>query len=317
MKNINIAYATDKKQYILTLVSIFSVLKNSSPQSFYKFHILNDNLCNKIKKSFKQVENKYKNCSIEFIQVDSNIFSDFPLSGWVTVPAWFRILLPDLLPEADKILYLDNDTIINNSIIEMYNTDLSEELLAGIEDCCKTQEKIRKLNMKSNIYINSGVLLINAKKWRENKIFDKIKDFAIKNKNWIEFSDQSCINKIIDENKIALSPKYNLMENEWRNYQVEYTGNTLKDFKKALENPTIIHYTGAKPNTPESGHKFKKLWWKYAKETKEFKKIKIQYFFKSVYKMKDYIFSIKNKYINDKKYKIITILGFSLKTQYK
>ena len=51
---------------------------------------------------------------------------------------------------------------------------------------------------------------------RREKFFDKIVNFAKNNEKIIEFCDQDSINKIADEKKLVLHPKYNYMDTWWR-----------------------------------------------------------------------------------------------------
>ncbi len=298
-----IAYSVDTNQYLLTIVSMSSILINSQDEIF-EFIILYDNLTKKIIEELKSVT-AIKFCKFRFIKVNPEIFKQFPLAGWVTVQAWYRILIPSLCKDLDKCLYLDNDTLILKSLDELYETDISRYLAGCVEDCCQKRWK-KNLSMENEIYFNSGIILINAKKWREVNLFEKIKQFAIENKQNIKASDQDCLNVIINKDKVILSPKYNLMENEWRGYDIEYEGEMLKEYYEALENPVIIHFTGAKPFTLQSGHKYKKIWWQYASKTKVFHKI-MYYFFLSILEL---LFCVK---INSGKNVYIKIFGIKIK----
>ncbi|MBR6127861.1 hypothetical protein IKQ21_09275, partial [bacterium] len=182
-----IAYAVDAKQYLLTIVSMSSILINTNDE-LVEFIILYDNLTDKIKKELISV-NKLKKCSFRFLKINPDTFKEFPLSGWVTIQAWYRILIPSLCSDIDKCLYLDNDTLIFESIDKFYNTNISEYLVGCVQDCCHEKWK-KNLCMKSDIYFNSGVMLINAKKWRDINLFEKIKSFALENKDNIKSSDQ-------------------------------------------------------------------------------------------------------------------------------
>ena len=302
----NIAYAPDDKYINQTIVSMVSAIENNKEHEI-EFIIIYSKLNEQSIEKLKNV----KNCKLRLLQVDENIFISLPLSHWVTVQAWFRIKLPDLCPDLDKILYLDCDTLILGNLSELFNIDLSGKYLAGVKDVWGVNKYCKRLDMTSGVYVNSGMLLLNAEYCRKENFFEKIVDFANKNAKIIEFCDQDSINKIADENKIVLNPKFNFMDTWWRGGYYEFEGKEEQDYLKAKENPVIAHLTGLKPAFKGCGNKFKEDWWKYAKLTDIYQELLEDYEKSKEPKepLKDNIFSIKNKYEGKTKIKILTIFG--------
>jgi lipopolysaccharide biosynthesis glycosyltransferase len=258
--------------------------------------------------------NSINNCKLRFLQVDENIFTSLPLSHWVTVQAWFRIKLPDMCQDLDKILYLDCDTLILGNLEELFNTNLEGKYFAGVKDVWGVDKYCKRLNMHSGVYVNSGMLLFNAKYCREEKFFEKIVEFASNNAKIIEFCDQDSINKIGDENKVVLHPKFNFMDTWWRGGYYEFDGQEEQEYLEAKENPVIAHLTGLKPAFKGCGNKFKERWWEYAKQTNIYDELIKDYenSKEPTEPLKDKIFSIKNRYEGKVKIKILTILGIHI-----
>ena len=305
----NIAYAPDDKYINQTIVSMVSAIENNKGHEIEFIIIyskLNDKSINKL--------NDVKGCKLRFLQVDESIFTSLPLSHWVTVQAWFRIKLPDMCPDLDKILYLDCDTLVLNDLSELFNTDLNEKYLAGVKDVWGVDKYCKRLNMTSGVYLNSGMLLLNAKYCREENFFNKIVDYANKNAKIIEFCDQDSINKIADEKKVVLHPRFNFMDTWWKGGYYEFWGEEEQAYLDAKENPVIAHLTGLKPAFKGCGNKFKDKWWEYAKLTNIYSELKNDYEKSKEPKepLKDKIFSIKNKYHAKTKIKILTILGIQI-----
>jgi len=261
---IPVFYAPDDKCTPLALTSMISIMENTDKN--VHFIILYSGLSKESRKCLDTIK-KYKNCKLSYKAIRKGIFKGFPVAGWVTVNTWFRCLIPDLYAMFDKAIYLDCDTLLNGDIFEFYNIDILDKFLAAITDVWGAKNYIKRLNMKSTSYFNAGVLLINCKKWRENNIFEKIKDCALDDET-IKYSDQDVLNKIIDEDKLVLSPKYNYLEGWWHNYYNEYEGWELTEYNKAKTQPLIIHFTGTKPNTLKSKHSFKEKWWQYFKKSR-------------------------------------------------
>lgn len=316
----NIAYAPDDKYINQTIVSMVSAVENNKEHEIEFIIIyskLSDESINKLKNVGQAMPDK--NIRVRLLQIDENIFTPLPLSHWVTVQAWFRIKLPDMCPDLDKILYLDCDTLILGDLSELFNTNLDNKFLAGVKDVWGVNKYCKRLSMVSGVYVNSGMLLFNAEYCRKENFFDKIVDFANNNTKIIEFCDQDSINKIADEKKVVLHPKFNYMDTWWRGKYYEFEGQEELDYLEAGENPVIVHLTGLKPAFKGCGNKFKDKWWHYAKLTNIYPELKKDYENSKIPKepLKDKIFSIKNKYEGKTKIKILTVCGLKIELSRK
>ena len=249
--------------------------------------------------------------------MDESQFADLTLSKWVTVQAWFRIKLPDLCKDLDKVLYLDCDTLIRGNLDELFSLDLTNKYLAGVKDVWGVSKYVKRLDMKSGVYVNSGMLLFNCDYCRKEHFFDKVVDFAKNNAKIIEFCDQDSINKVVDEYKLVVSPKYNLMDTWWRGGYYEFEGEEEAEYLKAKENPVIAHLTGLKPAFKGCGNKFKDEWWEVAKKTKIYDELLRDYMASKEPSNNEpllrQIFSIKNEYEGKTKKKILRILGLKFR----
>lgn len=315
MNKLTIAYAPDDKYMNMTIVSMISAIENNIDSNI-EFLILYSKLSDKSFVKLKAIENK-PNCSIRYIKMDETEFNGLPMSKWVTVQAWFRIKIPDLCPDLDKVLYLDCDTMVNGSLTELFSIDLADNYVAAVKDVWDVKKHLKRLNMKSDSYFNSGMLLMNCEKFRQDKIVEKIREYSLKYKKIIKFCDQDTLNKIIDTKKINLPQKYNFMDTWWRNYYIEYEGEDLRNYNEAKENPIIVHLTGPKPDVKACKNIMTEKWWSYARLTDVLDEIQDKYNSSKLTTTKikplSKIFTIKNEYRYKDKWKKVTLLGFNMK----
>ena len=306
---ISIAYAPDDKYVNQTVVSMKSALEHNDQVEFI---IMYSKLSAESMQKLGAVGG-----SLRLIKMDESLFSDLTLSKWVTVQAWFRIKLPDLCKDLDKVLYLDCDTLIRGNLDELFSLDLTDKYLAGVKDVWGVSKYVKRLDMKSGVYVNSGMLLFNCDYCRKEHFFDKVVDFAKNNAKIIEFCDQDSINKVVDEHKLVISPKYNLMDTWWRGGYYEFEGEEEAEYLQAKENPVIVHLTGLKPAFKGCGNKFKDEWWEVAKKTKIYDELLRDYMTSKEPSNKEpllkQIFSIKNEYKGKTKTKVLRLLGLKIK----
>ena len=306
---ISIAYAPDDNYVNQTVVSMKSALEHNEQVEFI---IMYSKLSAESMQKLGAVGG-----SLRLIKMDESQFADLTLSKWVTVQAWFRIKLPDLCKDLDKVLYLDCDTLIRGNLDELFSLDLTDKYLAGVKDVWGVSKYVKRLGMKSGVYVNSGMLLFNCDYCRKEHFFDKVVEFAKNNAKIIEFCDQDSINKVVDEYKLVISPKYNLMDTWWRGGYYEFEGEEETEYLKAKENPVIAHLTGLKPAFKGCGNKFKDEWWEVAKKTKIYDELLRDYMASKEPSNKEpllrQIFSIKNEYKGKTKTKVLRLLGLKIK----
>ena len=263
-----------------TIVAITSILENANLYTKYDFHILHtSNFLIENKNKLKNFEKKYPNkCSINLINMTNFKFKNANLSRHInTIAAYYRIVLSELFPNINKMIYLDGDTLILDDLKDMYDINMDNYYYKGFLDI-----SIDQFLPNNDNYICSGVLLINLGNLRKDDIINKMYNYMIKNNKNLYFHDQTIINGVCSE-KIGLLPPYygiinvenlNILYNKtnkvYRNKKIRYTNNELRE---AYLYPKILH-CGKKPWRKNKNIYGKKLWLKYAKKSDYYKEIK-------------------------------------------
>lgn len=180
-----------------------------------------------------------------------------------------RLFLPTLLPQLDKILYIDGDTIVQDNLAELFHTDISSCCVAAARDtaCIYHPDFIRALDINDeHWYFNAGVTLLNLKELRAIDLLEKVAVFTRAHYNVIAAPDQDSLNHICQGRTLYIHPRYNM------NYSVEKDVARRvwgrEQVKEAKASPTIIHFIGPiKPWSVLSVHPQRKKWWKTLKKT--------------------------------------------------
>ena len=310
---INVCLACDDNYAKYAGVVIASVLANANKNDELCFYILDGGIKNKNKEKISQLKS-IKDCEINFVPIDNSLFTDYmdvKTHAYISIPTFYRLKLPSLLPNVKRVIYFDCDFVVTSSLARLFNKNMGDYPVAGVLDINK---KALKLNPN---YVNSGMLLFNCNYCRKEHFFDKVVDFAKNNAKIIEFCDQDSINKVVDEYKLVISPKYNLMDTWWRGGYYEFEGEEEAEYLQAKENPVIVHLTGLKPAFKGCGNKFKDEWWEVAKKTKIYDELLRDYMTSKEPSDKEpllrQVFSIKNEYKGKTKTKVLRLLGLKIK----
>ncbi len=254
MTEINVCISCDDNYAKYASVVIASILSNAANDDLLHFYILDGKISSENKTKMLSLE-KIKPCKIEFVEVDENklgIYKQINTHEYITLPTYYRLILSELLPDVDKIIYLDCDTVVNTSLKDLFETDFSDNIIAGVLDA-RVKHKTKWKNSK---YINAGMVVFDLEKIRNGKIEQKFAEYTKNNPEKIETGDQDIINYTL-EGRIKILP------DEW-NVQVSGFASRTSFTK----HPKIIHYIGYyKPWVFGSCTFFKDLYFKYLQIT--------------------------------------------------
>ena len=247
---INVCVSTDNKYCQYAGVVIASILCNSKETDSLNFYILDGGISQENKNKLHQLKN-IKPCNITFVNVNPSDFDEYkniPTHAYLSIAAYYRLKLSKLIPNIDRVIYLDCDTVVNTSLAELYNSDLGNNCIGGVIDI----RVFNKRKWKGTKYINSGMLLMDLKKIRENNIEQEFFDFTKNHFDRIKTGDQDIINFTL-ENRITI------LNDTWNVQVSNFTSRT--SFTKS---PNIIHYIGQqKPWKFGSTNYFKDKYFSY------------------------------------------------------
>lgn len=250
----NIVICTDEKYAMPCGVCVMSLFENNRDLQC-NVYILTDWLSEQQRAKFEKLSYKYSK-TITIITIPTSQISKLKVSTRFSKSIYYRFLIPNLLKNESKALYLDCDIIVNGCLDSFYNIDLKNYGCGVIEDqCCDDIRIYNRLNMKGN-YFNSGVLLMNLDYWRENNITEKCIDFIYRNPEVCVWPDQDALNIILNEKVIYCPYGYNFQTFFLLNkFELFVRKEKWSEIDKWKENPIIIHFTtDLKPWHKECNH---------------------------------------------------------------
>lgn len=202
------------------------------------FHILHDEtVSEENKRKLQQVAHK-KGDSIQFHFIDTSIFDDVKERlHRFTVGTMFRLMLPEMLPNLDKIIYLDADLLVNIDIKELWDIDTSDVCVAGVKDYWVANYAwnpypVQKELVSRDSYINAGVLVLNLNKIRSYcNMKEKTLEYLIENPESNLF-DQDALN-VVYKNSIKT------IDSKWNTFVGVLKSKNVNEFENK-----IYHYDG-------------------------------------------------------------------------
>ena len=264
-QKIPICFATDDNYVPFLTVALASMLDNASKENFYMIYVLTSHLSEENMKSIKKHE--VENCSIEFVQLSKEldkVQNMFHLRDYYSKETYYRIFIPNLFPQYQKVLYLDCDITVLGDVSELYNTEIhgyyvaaaQEEVMQTYDVFGNYVEKADGINRKS--YFNAGILLINCRRWRNKLIAERFVDLLNRYKFRV-VQDEDYLNVLCKDNIKWVSLGWN---------KTSYKNEAFDD--KDLK---IIHWKITWRPWKYKDVLYEEYFWKYAKMTDFYDKL--------------------------------------------
>lgn len=270
MNRIPIVFAFDNNLAFPAAVCIYSLLSSAKSSTAYDIYVLfrkgkplNLSLVDKVLKEFPGNTLKTR-------EVDDIFDKSFEIRG-ITTAAYYRLLIPDMFPEYDRVIYSDVDVIFRQDLSDVYKMDIGNNLLAGVNnlahiDCDLKNHYEGTLGLDSAGIICSGFLLMNCKAMRQEGLVRKFVKLSGKQ---YKFQDQDILNIACAGRISMLEPIYSLLT-----YIIVYSivngKNSFLPLWSADEiNEALtggnMHYNGQKP---WKGYCLNfDLWWEYYRKS--------------------------------------------------
>ena len=259
-KVIPIFFAVDDRYTPFLAVTLKSLIENASKEYNYAIKIL----CTDIDKKNKEKIEKYEteNTKIEFVELNyylEEIKDKLYTRDYFTQATYFRLFIPQLYPQYDKVIYIDCDTVVIGDISELYNIDLEDNLLgAAVEASVQNIEALREyvervVGMSTyKKYFNAGVLLMNLDAMRRFDFQAKFL-YLLETVKFAVAQDQDYLNRMCKGRVKLISDIWNTMP--------------IATGKAKEEDIKIIHYNHTFKPWHFDDVLYQEYFWKYAKQT--------------------------------------------------
>lgn len=277
MDTIPVVLAADNNYRYPLMVTLLSSLMNAKKNTKYQFIILVSDqfdmesmeLINKLLKQYDMPEAAFYNMQDNYQNIEMQI-------KHISYATFYRLQLPELLKEVEKCIYLDVDVVVKKDLKEFFDIELGDNYIAGVKAAgyyYPEEKKTATISLleidKLDQYINAGVLLINLKKMREDKLTETFEKLLEKN---FPSQDQDILNAACYGHIKVLPLKYNAMtkynvgiKDEYDRIECLHICYTREEWNEACETPVIIHYADRWKPWQDLRGVFVQEWWKYIK----------------------------------------------------
>lgn len=278
-KNVAVAFSCSNHFAPYFGVLLNSIVLNSSDNNNYDIIVLVNPMSDVNKNRIRQIISEHNNFSIRFFEIKSLIKEyHFSVKQHLALETWYRLFLPSIMTDYDKVLYLDCDMIVRDDIAKLYNTDISSYMLAAARDLAIIGLYNYKIGNARNYidsvlelnepykYFQAGTVLLNLKMIREEYETGQLLELG-QSRAW-EWSDQDVLNIIANGRTLILDQRWNVEHDRARRRLNEMKRSPMEFFNEYLEarkDPKIIHYAGGEKPWSVVECDMSEYFWQYAR----------------------------------------------------
>lgn len=191
---------------------------------------------------------------VEFLELDQARLANLPApvrnhGGAISCA---RFLLPDQLPDVDRVVYLDADTLTVASLAPLATTPLDGAGLAAVPNVVEARMRwhLDRLGLGGRPYLNSGVLVMDLDWMRRHDSPRLLLECLRENADELMWVDQDALNLVFGSGWARLHPRWNAQNSLWRWPELAADVFGREQLRQALADPAVLHFEGpsiAKP----------------------------------------------------------------------
>ncbi len=265
-RNIPIFYACDEGFIKYAAVSLHSMMVNASPDYHYSVYVLHTGISAETQQKMLRLSNDHFDVIFSDVSERLHAITDvLPVRDYYSNTTYFRMFIAEMFPEYDKVIYIDGDTIVQGDISELYFTELGESWIGACHEQAMVQtdhygayaEKV--VGVSRHNFFNAGLLLINAKMFREKEILRRFAD-RLAEYSFVVTQDEDYLNLICKDHILWLDQRWNT--------------EAYCSFPYPIEEAKIIHYIMVSKPWHYADCTGGDIFWRYAAETDVYDEIK-------------------------------------------
>ena len=215
----NVMYAADDGYVEIAGISMESLLAQNESMENITIFFVEDNISDQSKQKLIKTVGKYGRDLIFIAKPDIRKMCDTQLTTLRWSDSAYSRLYLDILfenyPDVHKLLYLDCDTLVTAPLDDLWNENIDDYLGAAVLECMSDMHKRIIGRTSKDNYINTGMLLFNVNRWKNEGISKVCTDFIKRHNGKTEYVDQGVINGTVCDRLKIVNPRYNLTALSW------------------------------------------------------------------------------------------------------
>ena len=261
---VNVAFTSDRAYLPQTAAMVASLIEHASPDRAYNLFYLHENIGDRDLDLLRSLAVAHGNVTLHAINVGAAFSREYRARHHAPSNATYnRFLLFDLLPDVERIVYLDVDLVLCGDVAELFDTDMNDAPLAAVTDALMTRVLATRVRTRDpevpdlyayladdlgltddqiSRYFNAGVMVMNFAAMEVAKVGRELREMVAGNRYF--FRDQDILNVYFRGRFVTLPARFNVHNSDrgaYDNVPVPIRNDALA----AKADPFIVHFAAA------------------------------------------------------------------------
>ncbi|MGM0706217.1 MAG: glycosyltransferase family 8 protein [Bacteroidota bacterium] len=219
MNTTTVAFAADEQVAPGLYVAIYSVLHHASPHRAYQIYVLDGGLHADTQRRLCALGAMHPQASVSIVSADTQRLDALKSPRHVGRAAYLLLLLPEVLPACDRILYLDVDILVLADVHDLFQVPLQGTIAGAVQNfSAPTMAESRRFTRLSDVvlrsptapYFNSGMMVIDVERWKAADVTTRAIDLLARHFEELTVDDQDALNGVMGDACVVLDPAWNL-----------------------------------------------------------------------------------------------------------
>ena len=253
-KTMDILYSSSDSYAFLTGISILSLLENNKDCDSIHIYIMDNHISEENKAKLTEVVNHYGR-QLSFVAMPDMkelTGQEIDTRRW-NISTFGRLYMAGVLPQTvHKVLNIDCDTIIVDSIEPLWNMDMTGKVFGGMLECINDRYRRNVGKNNGDYYMNGGIVFLNLDEVRAGDYERKFTYCITKYGSSLAYLDQDVLNGVVEQDKkLVLPMRYNVLsiyyyaayEQVQRIRRSKTAFYSKVEYDQAVKNPGLVHFT--------------------------------------------------------------------------
>lgn len=254
----NVVYSSSNGYSRHAGISITSLFEHNRDIDTLEVFFIDYGISDENKHHLNAIAQKYDRI-ITFCSFDQENLVYTDNSYNIPLNSYARLFLAVILPErVKKVIWLDCDTVVTDSLSDFWNTDLQGKAIAAVQDCgggCFWKETGDEEYYR---YFCAGVFLADLEKWRQINVTQQFQAYMHKMEGHLKHVDQTVLNGVLHNNLLIVHPRYDVLtptfvmsyNNLIAYFQLSQCYYSKQEIRDSIRKPAIIHFTSSNIGRP-------------------------------------------------------------------
>lgn len=252
MREYNVVVASDEN-YAAHMATLIASICSNNKDSMIIMHVFDGGITPRTKKKIDEMKTIFSGLEIKYYEFSDAIIEK-KLGGSIkkdrSLSTFSRVFIPEVLDSSImKAVYFDVDAICMASLDELFDTEIGDKCIAGVQDCNFVRAKNAVGLNETDVYINAGMILWNLKACRAKRVVELLVKFVQDHNGNVVAMDQGTINGVLSNDIYRLAPRWNALTpffqmtlDEIKSFYEMESYYSEAELNEAVKNPGFVHF---------------------------------------------------------------------------